>query len=1242
MKNILLFLLSTLLFISIAFAQPAIVAPTSCTALPTITMLDGTECVSVRTSAGKARQTDTDQMLTDRQGQIDHDALLNFVADKHIAHTSVVFTAGTGLTGGGDITASRSFDVGGLTISEFTSPNVSQWTNDVPYIDASGAPVQSVNSQTGVVVLDTDDIAEGITNLYFTDERVDDRTAALIQNGTGLNWTYDDVLNTLTGNVTLAPFSTSDLSEGTNLYFTDERGQDSVGNILTDTPSIDFTYNDVTPSITADAIPGGIDHDQLLNYVVDQHVPHASVVFTAGVGLSGGGDISSNRTFTVDLNELTTETSIAAGDFIAMVDITDNGSGKITFANFESDLTIGNMSDETNYILEDGTRAFSGSQSFGDNNITNVGDISVDRILSDTGTTITVVLGTDAGDDFIAGSNALTVQGDTGSVGIGTATGINSLNIETNDNSTQIAKIRNTNAGTAASAAWTVQADTDDSMVFGQCSSGNTETRFGISPLADWSQFFAAGVTSEGLVIGVSAEKPLVLGTNDLERMRIVGGGDVGIGTTSPLKTLDVVGSTRIKGTATSVLTGTIDPAASTAVVGVGTAFTTELVVGDRITVTGETRTVTVITNTTNLTVDTAFTDNANDTSPDKLEAQFISLDSSGVVNFIVQDNGNTGFGTTAPVSPFHVLGDGTIVNIMTVQDDRSLTNWRLENISTASTSNRLNIDQRLQTDAQGRVVSRIATSLSDIADATRTGSVEFNVVDGASLLPRMGIYGSDVGIGTNAPEGSLHLDTASGNTEMFFESAANKWAFRNNGTTGQFNILDATGSKAPFKIDSGLNSNVFVLGGGVLTINENSDDYDVRIEGNTEVNLLFVDGGTDRVGIGTSSPSVELDVSGEINATGDIIAGGVFGDSNVSFDGGTEEYTTTKDWNFPPSSITLGPDVKLENNGGFTTNKNQIIREKKLLIGRTYTDSDGTEARISLTRLDESEDEVFQSGDADTKTISGTQTIDFVFTQLEDAFNMLHRFRGTEGLLTFDLWVAKNPADDNTLTDAQLIALPDEDKIQLVDGSNRFIRNPIDPVTGQPISNGTGNPDFWDFDDPNSGVDKDGIFYKSDVDFIVGRKLIIAWYSPDGNTTTVIGAQINPTTFVPYFETIFSSRFTDFLQIEKDADGVQTTDTTWTELYRVTPDDRINLEFSVQAKEDSGPGSLSGRFALHARNNAGTAEIIQNMGTIYVNRTSNQLRVRAVEDATDITIEVHGRTGETYDWTLQAEQRDF
>lgn len=60
--------------------------------------------------------------------------------------------------------------------------------------------VASVNGQTGVVVLDTDDVAEG-TNLYYTSARF---------------------------NTAFSAKSTTDLAEGSNLYFTDARARTAV------------------------------------------------------------------------------------------------------------------------------------------------------------------------------------------------------------------------------------------------------------------------------------------------------------------------------------------------------------------------------------------------------------------------------------------------------------------------------------------------------------------------------------------------------------------------------------------------------------------------------------------------------------------------------------------------------------------------------------------------------------------------------------------------------------------------------------------------------------------------------------------------------------------------------------------------------------------------------------------------------------------------------------------------------
>jgi len=45
---------------------------------------------------------------------------------------------------------------------------------------------------------------------------------------------------------------------------------------------------------------GGAHHDGFSDFVANEHIDHTSVTFTAGTGLTGGGDISSNRTFAVD------------------------------------------------------------------------------------------------------------------------------------------------------------------------------------------------------------------------------------------------------------------------------------------------------------------------------------------------------------------------------------------------------------------------------------------------------------------------------------------------------------------------------------------------------------------------------------------------------------------------------------------------------------------------------------------------------------------------------------------------------------------------------------------------------------------------------------------------------------------------------------------------------------------------------------------------------------------------------
>ena len=177
----------------------------------------------------------------------------------------------------------------------------------------------------------TDSFAEGTENLYFTEERardaaaglivasnsvstgltatyndsgngvgtleldvdpeyIRDTTATFITGGThsGISFTHDDNANKLNASVSLSGFSTSNLSEGTNLYFTnaradariaaadtgdlsegsnkyftDERAQDAAAAMITSAThsNITVTYNDLANTLSFSAAAQYADSD---------------------------------------------------------------------------------------------------------------------------------------------------------------------------------------------------------------------------------------------------------------------------------------------------------------------------------------------------------------------------------------------------------------------------------------------------------------------------------------------------------------------------------------------------------------------------------------------------------------------------------------------------------------------------------------------------------------------------------------------------------------------------------------------------------------------------------------------------------------------------------------------------------------------------------------------------------------------------------------------------------------------
>ena len=215
-------------------------------------------------------------------------------------------TAGRGLTKDGDTLKARTEE----SIQDIIFGNVLSGTQtliNVSYNDANNQVRYEVNddlsqydnSTSGFISdlssFSTDDLSEG-SNLYFTDERAQDAVDSLLTAGTNVTLTYDDGANTLTIdspdtqlsdeevqdavynnvlsgtqtliNVTyddannevtydvendisqynLSNIDTGDISEGSNLYFTDERAQDAVGNNV----GGNLSYDDASGTIQID------------------------------------------------------------------------------------------------------------------------------------------------------------------------------------------------------------------------------------------------------------------------------------------------------------------------------------------------------------------------------------------------------------------------------------------------------------------------------------------------------------------------------------------------------------------------------------------------------------------------------------------------------------------------------------------------------------------------------------------------------------------------------------------------------------------------------------------------------------------------------------------------------------------------------------------------------------------------------------------------------------------------------
>jgi len=301
--------------------------------------------------------------------QITHDSTTGFVGNEHIDHTTVDITAGSGLTGGGDISTSRTINVG---------------AGDGISVGADSIAVDSTVLRTGgdSVVSGSSQINHDSTTGFVGNEHIDHTTVS-ISAGDGIS-----------GGGTIASTRTITLDTGSQHFIDGVSG--------------------IAPELPSGTVSGSsqIDHNTTTNYDSNEHIDHTTVSISAGSGLTGGGDISTNRTINVGAGD-----GITVGTDDISVDGTvlrTTGFGIVSGSSqISHDSTTGFVSDE--HIDHSGVSITAGSGLTGGGDITtsrtiNVGAGDGITVAADTVAVDSTVLRT-TGDGVVSGSAQISYTG---------------------------------------------------------------------------------------------------------------------------------------------------------------------------------------------------------------------------------------------------------------------------------------------------------------------------------------------------------------------------------------------------------------------------------------------------------------------------------------------------------------------------------------------------------------------------------------------------------------------------------------------------------------------------------------------------------------------------------------------------------------------------------------------------------------------------------------------------------------